>query len=425
MSKPFTLLGALGLLLLAGCTVKNTEAPALSGPSTFAMAISMTTSADSLRQDGASQATIEVLVRDSNGRPMAANLRAEMFVNGAAQDFGTLSDKTFSTDATTGRRVIIYTAPPAPTESSGTGTVVTITVVPIGGDYRAEIRRQVDIRLVPPGVILPPNGAPVASFVVSPTPVTRGATTTFDASATSDEGVACGSKCTYSWNFGDGTTGAGVVTTHQYRSSGTFTAALTVTDDRATSHTVTQVVAVGAATPPTASFTVSPSAPGVGQTVFFNASASKPAANRSIISYDWDFGQGSTGSGVTVSKAYELPGSYVVTLKVTDDVAEFATSTTTVTVGGVASSPTARLDVSPVAATTATDINFDASRSTPASSPIAKYGFNWGDGTTSNLIAPDSRTSHRYAAAGTYVVRLTVEDAQGRTGSLTVNVTVS
>ncbi|MBE3128800.1 MAG: PKD domain-containing protein, partial [Actinobacteria bacterium] len=38
-----------------------------------------------------------------------------------------------------------------------------------------------------------------------------------------------------------------------------------------------------------------------------------------IVSYSWDFGDGSTGSGVTVTHTYNAPGNYKATLIVTDD----------------------------------------------------------------------------------------------------------
>lgn len=70
---------------------------------------------------------------------------------------------------------------------------------------------------------------------------------------------------------------------------------------------------------PVASFTVSPQAPAVYQQVFFNGTLSTAAAGRTIVQYDWDFGQGSQASGMIVSTSYNLPGTYAVVLTVTDD----------------------------------------------------------------------------------------------------------
>ena len=64
----------------------------------------------------------------------------------------------------------------------------------------------------------------------------------------------------------------------------------------------------------TASFTMTPSAPIDGQTVLFDASASRG----SIVDYQWDFGDGGRSSGRTASHAYRSPGTYVVRLTLSD-----------------------------------------------------------------------------------------------------------
>jgi phage baseplate assembly protein gpV len=56
--------------------------------------------------------------------------------------------------------------------------------------------------------------------------VTAGAPVTLDAgSSTDNSGIA-----SYSWDFGDGTTGTGKTVTHTYTDSGTYTATLSVQD---------------------------------------------------------------------------------------------------------------------------------------------------------------------------------------------------
>ncbi len=73
---------------------------------------------------------------------------------------------------------------------------------------------------------------------------------------------------------------------------------------------------------PIAEFAFSPLAPLTDQDVSFNASASKAGPGRTIVSYDWDFGSGTPQRGVIVSKPYDEPGTYIVTLTVTDDVGQ-------------------------------------------------------------------------------------------------------
>jgi PKD repeat protein len=105
-----------------------------------------------------------------------------------------------------------------------------------------------------------------------------------------------------------------------------------VTDVRGQSAQVQKPVTVTAATPPTAIFTFSPTAPRTSQDIFFSAQGSRAASGRSIVAYDWDFGSGRTGSGVTVAKRYDTPGTYVVTLTVVDDAFQQSTVTQAVTV---------------------------------------------------------------------------------------------
>jgi len=71
-----------------------------------------------------------------------------------------------------------------------------------------------------------PNVAPVASFTVS----CPAATCTVDASGSSD--TPPGTIASYAWDFGDGTTGTGVSTTHTYSTGGAKTITLVVTDDQ-------------------------------------------------------------------------------------------------------------------------------------------------------------------------------------------------
>ena len=81
-----------------------------------------------------------------------------------AQDFGTLSSKTPITPAT-----IRYTAPQALSESANVPQTITIERhADEYGDFRNEFARQVQIRLLPQGVILPVNRTLGAGLYVHP-----------------------------------------------------------------------------------------------------------------------------------------------------------------------------------------------------------------------------------------------------------------
>ncbi|MGE3190745.1 MAG: PKD domain-containing protein, partial [Vicinamibacterales bacterium] len=317
-----------------------------------------------------------------------------------------------------------YTAPPRPAATAdGTGTTVTIRAVPFGNDYRGEVARTVDLRLVPPGVITAPNSPPEPQFQVSPIPVNVFQPVTFDASYTLDEGVPCGANCTYEWSFGDGTFGTGMRVLHEYRVAGTYRVLLTATDASGQSATLEKTATINQTLAPTASFVFSPASPAVSQDIFFSAEASRPSEGRRIIFYDWNFGSGRTGAGVTVSKRYDTPGTYIVTLTVTDDANQVGTISQAVVVGGQGTGITPALTFSPTNPTVGRTIVFDASASRGPSS-IVEYRFSYGD-TTADTVGSSPIAQHAFGAAGTYVVRVTMRDAAGRTATTTVTVTVS
>ena len=130
---------------------------------------------------------------------------------------------------------------------------------------------------------------------------------------TTNNGVSCATACTFAWDFGDGTSGTGQNTTHQFRTISSFQVRLTVTDARGATALAVRTVPVAPGAPPTnVSFTMSPANPGVNQDIFFDASASAPAPGRTFTSYAWNFGDGSTGSGVVDDTSLrgggQLPG---------------------------------------------------------------------------------------------------------------------
>jgi len=69
---------------------------------------------------------------------------------------------------------------------------------------------------------------------------------------------------------------------------------------------------------PSADISVDPTEPTVGETVTFDASGSTDS-DGSIVSYDWDFGDGSGGSGEVTTHTYSDAGDYTVSVTVTDD----------------------------------------------------------------------------------------------------------
>ena len=320
------------LALASACTVHNAEQPALTGPSGLAQSISLTATPDRLTQNGQDQSAIVVRVLGPSGAPASGiALRVDMLVDGTLVDFGTLSARSLVTDSA-GRASVIYTAPPAPPPLANSGsTGVTIRAIALGTNAQSSVPFTTDIRLTPPGVILPPAETPAPSFAVTPSPVNINIAAAFDASASCPGVVtngACGgssSIISYTWAFGDGSTSTGPIVSHTFTATGTFSVTLTIVNDRNVSASTTKVIAVGASVAPAALFVFSPTTPVVGQSVVFNADASRAAPGHTIVQYSWIFGDGTTDTGFLVSHAFSTPGTYNVSLTVADETGQKAT----------------------------------------------------------------------------------------------------
>lgn len=84
--------------------------------------------------------------------------------------------------------------------------------------------------------------------------------------------------------------------------------------------------------PPVASFTWIPESPLPKQVVRFDASASSDPDSSDLLVFSWNFGDGKTGRGVTVTHSYAESGTYNVTLTVQDGCGKSATLTRAITV---------------------------------------------------------------------------------------------
>jgi len=156
---------------------------------------------------------------------------------------------------------------------------------------------------------------PTASFTFTPAFPQIGEAVAFNASLSTPNG---GLITSYSWDFGDGTTDTGKVTTHTFSAPGIYTITLTVTDDEGLSDIETKATRIYAE--PSASFDHSPQLPWVSSTVTFNASSSHDS-DGTIIKYRWDFGDSNITEAFTpvTSHVYQAPGSFTVNLTIFDN----------------------------------------------------------------------------------------------------------
>jgi PKD repeat protein len=107
-----------------------------------------------------------------------------------------------------------------------------------------------------------------------------------------------------------------------------ITETTTSTSTTTTTTTTTSTIPL----PTVASFVFSPITPEVLQIVNFNAAGSTPGTNRTIVSYNWDFGDGVQKTGITATHDYFPVGVYLVTLTVVDDTGKPAMSSQPITI---------------------------------------------------------------------------------------------
>ncbi|HEY5775283.1 MAG TPA: PKD domain-containing protein [Xanthomonadales bacterium] len=134
----------------------------------------------------------------------------------------------------------------------------------------------------------------------------------------------------WSWAFGDGGTSSNQNPSHSFTADGSYAVTLLVTDNEGATDSATHTVSVSGPTvnlPPSASFSFDCSALACG----FDGSASSDS-DGSIASYQWDFGDDATASGLTTSHEYDTEGDYNVTLTVTDNLGATGSDSQVVTV---------------------------------------------------------------------------------------------
>jgi chitodextrinase len=148
--------------------------------------------------------------------------------------------------------------------------------------------------------------------------------------------------------------------------------------------------------------------------ITFDGSGSSDPDN-DIDTYEWDFGDGNTDSGETVTHTYAADDIYVVTLTVTDLAGNTNTDGTLAVVGSVSPGtlPPVADSGGPYTGTALVSVTFDGSGSLDQDGDIERYQWDFGDGTTGS----GATTKHTYSAAGTYNVTLTVTDENGNEDS--------
>ena len=163
------------------------------------------------------------------------------------------------------------------------------------------------------------NSLPAAAFTAS----CQGLTCQFTDQSTDYEG----SVATRRWIFDDGSEATTPNPSHTYGTFGDHTVTLVVTDPVGGTGRTTHNVSVmrGLNTLPQATIAATCSV----LTCDLVANAFDP--DGAITGYDWDFGDGTHGTGASPRHAYEAAGSYFIVLTATDDSGSTALASTPVT----------------------------------------------------------------------------------------------
>jgi PKD repeat protein len=253
---------------------------------------------------------------------------------------------------------------------------------------------------------------PSASFTFSPIDPLVNQVVKFTVNGT----VSSGS--TYNWDFGDGTINKTSISsiTHSYGQAGNYTVSLTVNSQGAVA-TLTRYVMVFTSIPLTASFSVTPPLPVVLTPVMFDATSSRDP-NGTIVSYIWNFGDGSknsTTNPVTFHE-YSSPRGFNATLTIIDDNGSNSSYLALVYV-------LAKLAVTISYNTSQGPAPLTVSFSAAALGGQGNYTFAWtfGDGETGLGQSP----SHNYTTPGSYQVQVTAADSAGHLAFGNVIITVA
>ena len=251
------------------------------------------------------------------------------------------------------------------------------------------------------------SSSPIVDFMVSATNGCAPLTVQFTDLTTSTSPLQ-----SWFWDFGDGNTSTVQNPIHTYTFNGDFDVSLTVTDINNCVSTLLLPDLIQLANP-VGSFTSNavPSCPPLG--VAFNANATSDTV---ITNWIWDFGDGNTGLGQNPNHTYTQPGTYDVTLIITNALGCSDT---------IVDSAHINLFTPPTASFTLSDSFFCApsnvlvtGTSTQGSSPIASYFYDFGNGATSN----NANSTQLFNNAGPYTVSLVVTDLNGCADTTTKSV---
>ncbi|MBD3165151.1 PKD domain-containing protein, partial [bacterium] len=209
----------------------------------------------------------------------------------------------------------------------------------------------------------------------------------------------------YFWDFGDGHNKDGATPTHVYREPGEYLVTLTITGDQVgeCDNTDTDDLVVKVYDAPVAKF-IAPHASPLGSKVSFDASESTSGGGK-IVQYAWDFGDGSTGEGKTITHVYDKPGKFFVNLNIRTDSETECNETETRSLIFINEAPLAKAGKDRLVGVNEV-VLFNGAESKDEDGSVSRFQWDFGDGNTGEGL----QTRHKYKHPGVYTVRLIVFD---------------
>ncbi len=159
---------------------------------------------------------------------------------------------------------------------------------------------------------------PIVRATASATVAGLGDTVTYDGTASR---ALVGGTVQFEWNFGDGETAQGPVVTHRFLQLGSGNVALTVSDQRGARTTALLPIRIVPMLPRAAFHPVTANLRARSPILFdARASHAAPSPGNAVADFLWDFGDGSQweGQSAEITHTYATPGTYQVTLHITD-----------------------------------------------------------------------------------------------------------
>ena len=140
------------------------------------------------------------------------------------------------------------------------------------------------------------------------------------------------------------------------------------------------------------------------------------------LSYAWDFGDGTAGTGATPTHVYASTGTFTVALTVSDGVAVSTAATTTATVDVPPNSDPVANAGGPYAGARQQALTFNGTGSSDPDGDSLTYTWDFGDGSAAGT---GPTPTHAYATLGMFTVILTVDDGNGGSGTAATTVSIT